>query len=91
MKAFRVTWTRIPDQVGIRITTSAGKAKAATMRVLEELGWSAKWSELRCTRAPEYDEWAARQPERRQMIGMLEEYVKLELSPASPTRGENPQ
>lgn len=76
VKAWRIVWAGILDETGICIAETRGKALALAMRQLEECGYRAVWSDLRCRRAPEYDAWARRQPAHRRPV--VEEWVKRE-------------
>ena len=82
MKAWRIVWPGLPDEVGIYIASTAGKARAMAHRQLHEAGYKGRWTELRVRRAPEYDRWAERQPERRRQTGITEEWVRQELRSA---------
>src|SRR5690242_18719033 len=74
MKAWRIICLGFPG-AAIYIAASRAAAKAKCQRHAIEVGWKIRWTEITAVRAPEYDEWASRQSERRQSCGILEEYV----------------
>ena len=80
MKAWRIVWKGMPQEAGIYIAPTRGKAMAKAMRQIDECGYSAKWPDLHCRRAPQYDDWAGRQNEYRIAHGMTEYWVEKEVS-----------
>lgn len=80
MKAFRIVWSGIPEESGIYIAATAAKAKAIALRHLEDVGYRGTFAQLKCRRAPEYDAWAANQSVKRQLTGIVEEWVKREAT-----------
>ncbi len=75
-KAWRITWTGIPEETGIYAAESRGEALGKAARALAELGYPATWTDLRCTRAKEWDSWAVANAER--VTGVNEEYLRRE-------------
>jgi hypothetical protein len=55
-KAWRV---QLMNMTGISSADTRSKARMASYRVATELGYGIHIKDIRVTRAPEYDEWAA--------------------------------
>jgi hypothetical protein len=79
-KAWRTVWTGLPHEPAIVIAPTRGRALARALLNLHEAGYAARWQDLRCCRAPEYDHWAEGQGERRLSVCMAEKWVAMKAA-----------
>jgi hypothetical protein len=80
VKAWRIVWDKEPDETGVWIAETKTEAVNKALDHLRDVGYQPMRTQIVCHRAPEYDEWAARQKEHRQQVGIIEEYVKREVA-----------